>query len=84
MFSRVADIKIFGGREKRMEFELFVDFIGYDKKNGIVMARFKLFGGRKEDLFRTKGQCEERLRNLKRQGLPHDQTLKAIENWPKE
>jgi len=26
--------------------------------------------------------CEERLRNLKISGLPHEQTLKAIEGWP--
>jgi len=64
--------------------EACIDFVGYEKKNGITVARFRWYNGRKEDLLRTREECEVRLENSRRLGLSHDQTLKALKNWPKE
>lgn len=64
--------------------EPWLDFVGYEKKNGVTVARFRWYNGRKADLLRTRKECEFRLENLRRQGVPHDQTLKAIEGWPEE
>ncbi|MBI4812757.1 hypothetical protein HY798_04995 [Candidatus Falkowbacteria bacterium] len=61
-----------------------IDFVGYEKKNGVTVARFRWYNGRKADFLKTREECDVRLENLQRQGLPHDQTLKAIKNWPKE
>lgn len=60
-----------------------VIFLGHQNCCGAVMAVFgeRLNGGK---FYLTLTECEQRLANLKNRDVSHDETRKAVENWPEE
>lgn len=60
-------------------------FLGYMNVCGRVVAEFKelyVYGANRGQTVLDRASCEERLKNLKGAGRPHDQTEYALQHWP--
>ncbi|MAG12911.1 hypothetical protein CL630_03840 [bacterium] len=63
-----------------------VTFLDYIQRFGSTTAKFSFKDVNKNEgfFFLSKVLCEDRLQNRQRRGLPHEQTKKAIDDWPDE
>ena len=73
------------GKERDMQQQEHFRFIGYDRSPTHIVAQFvPTYSLHKGVHHLLKETCELRLARLKEQGLPHEETLRALEQWPDE
>lgn len=85
---RVATLNPLQEKERKMYKERD-KFVGYNRNYGYTVAEFRAAlphvgedGIIKEIILLDKPSCYSRLKNLRKGGYPHDQTLLAWETWP--